>query len=387
MAADRSAKGCIYVLANPAYPGLLKVGGTARRAAARAAELSSSTGVPEPFRVIAWRRVYDWRNAEQRLHEILKKYRRRDNREFFEVSAERAVQLLAIVADEFPTSSSARDGDGGSSIHHGRVALVGRPAELLEDGGRTIELFDEDTDMPLGLGEDDWETCLVIRLDGTWWELPRGPAGEDPRHIDSADEAVNVQLQRPEYDSEAIKAYSLARAALWSLDQERHSRARELLADVEVRTAQGPHLSGLPLFNLYLRVVVPAQHRTHEQEAELRSIGHWSPYLVRSGSATSGWRELEDVERLGDYLFKHVTGERWHEREKLVQAVLRHQERRWTRTYGPALWLYRGVLYSVAGGSHLPEEEAVLVAHYAEARRQEFAEIEAATEVLRRSNE
>ena len=41
--------GFVYVLSNPRIPGLLKIGYTERSVKDRAAEVSSGTGIPEPF--------------------------------------------------------------------------------------------------------------------------------------------------------------------------------------------------------------------------------------------------------------------------------------------------------------------------------------------------
>ena len=41
--------GWVYVLTNPAMPGLVKIGLTSRNPQVRAAELTQATGVPAPF--------------------------------------------------------------------------------------------------------------------------------------------------------------------------------------------------------------------------------------------------------------------------------------------------------------------------------------------------
>ena len=43
--------GYVYILVNDSMPGLIKIGKTARNSLARAKDLSSSTGVPTPFKV------------------------------------------------------------------------------------------------------------------------------------------------------------------------------------------------------------------------------------------------------------------------------------------------------------------------------------------------
>ena len=63
--------GTIYVLANPAIPGLVKVGKTSRSVDARIKELSSATGVPSEFMLIYEQSFVDVDNAERQVHVIL----------------------------------------------------------------------------------------------------------------------------------------------------------------------------------------------------------------------------------------------------------------------------------------------------------------------------
>lgn len=76
-------KGSVYVLTNPAMPGLVKVGCTGRTPEIRAAELTASTGVPAPF-VVAWAaEVTDHARVESLVHAGLQRYRSNNAREFF----------------------------------------------------------------------------------------------------------------------------------------------------------------------------------------------------------------------------------------------------------------------------------------------------------------
>ncbi len=87
-------RGYVYVLRNKAMPGLLKVGCTERDPYARAAEISTGTGVPHPFEVVHYVRVRDAKKAEAGLHRRLGRYRVNGRREFFEIDEERARRAL-----------------------------------------------------------------------------------------------------------------------------------------------------------------------------------------------------------------------------------------------------------------------------------------------------
>ena len=89
--------GWVYVLTNPAMPGLVKIGLT-RNPSARAAELTVATGVPAPF-VIAWcRAVSDCATVESAVHRLLDDRRVSDKREFFRCDVKTARQVIEAAA-------------------------------------------------------------------------------------------------------------------------------------------------------------------------------------------------------------------------------------------------------------------------------------------------
>jgi hypothetical protein len=90
--------GSVYVLTNPEYPDLVKVGHTTRSAAERAEELSSDTAVPRSFEVAYEVAVDDAEGVEQTVHARLASERVNPDREFFEVSVDRAVETIRRVA-------------------------------------------------------------------------------------------------------------------------------------------------------------------------------------------------------------------------------------------------------------------------------------------------
>ena len=87
------APGWVYILTNPAMPGLVKIGLTTRSLTERAAELTAATGVPVPF-VVAWgRAVSNCASVERTVHRMLDDRRVSGKREFFrcDVSTARSV--------------------------------------------------------------------------------------------------------------------------------------------------------------------------------------------------------------------------------------------------------------------------------------------------------
>lgn len=87
------SKGYVYVLANDAMPGLVKIGRTCRSAQSRADELYQ-TGVPTPFRVVAEAYSPDCVQLERMMHEQMQHCRVSEGREFFSSSECLAAQFL-----------------------------------------------------------------------------------------------------------------------------------------------------------------------------------------------------------------------------------------------------------------------------------------------------
>lgn len=86
----------VYVLSNPSFPGLFKIGHTTKAAVEmRAAELFSS-GLPTPFEIEGKYQVYDSELIEQAVHRILKAQRHQSNREFFIATL---VEIDAAISD------------------------------------------------------------------------------------------------------------------------------------------------------------------------------------------------------------------------------------------------------------------------------------------------
>lgn len=80
--------GHIYIMSNPAIPGLLKIGET-HHVFDRKKTLSTSN-VPEDYRVLHFRFCDDVRQAEQQVFHQLANYRVPSKKEFFRVNLKKA---------------------------------------------------------------------------------------------------------------------------------------------------------------------------------------------------------------------------------------------------------------------------------------------------------
>lgn len=85
--------GYLYILSNLAFPSLLKIGQTSERPELRIRQLNS-TVVPFPFLLEACFRVANPKNVEMTVHEALEQYRAAQNREFFEINMESALNII-----------------------------------------------------------------------------------------------------------------------------------------------------------------------------------------------------------------------------------------------------------------------------------------------------
>ena len=108
--------GFLYVLANSAMPGLVKVGKTTRTPSERAGELSGVTSIPTPFIVIYEQLFQDCSAAETFVHTYLaqKGYRVSDAREFFNAPSNiviKAISLAPGAIDGADTESNAESTD------------------------------------------------------------------------------------------------------------------------------------------------------------------------------------------------------------------------------------------------------------------------------------
>lgn len=89
----------VYLLSNPAFPGLIKVGFTRRHVGVRMDELSQATGVPRPFELVAFFPTRTPERDEALVHRALRAHRI-GPKEFFEVDARYAAATCRRIVGE-----------------------------------------------------------------------------------------------------------------------------------------------------------------------------------------------------------------------------------------------------------------------------------------------
>ena len=102
---ESQSGGIVYVLTNPAMPGIVKVGKTARENVATQLNELYSTGVPVPFECEYAARVEDETDVEKAFHIAFSPYRINPRRGFFQIEPEQAIALLKVMAVEDVTPS------------------------------------------------------------------------------------------------------------------------------------------------------------------------------------------------------------------------------------------------------------------------------------------
>ncbi|MFD7841885.1 GIY-YIG nuclease family protein [Nocardia sp. NPDC059764] len=121
--------GFVYVLSNPAMPGLVKIGRADRLITTRAGELQS-TGVPLPFEVEHGLMTSHPGDVEKKAQDSLAPFRVAPNREFFRVPVPQAILAVQEAAED-----AAGIGRWAGSCHRiscgERLALSMREGQLL----------------------------------------------------------------------------------------------------------------------------------------------------------------------------------------------------------------------------------------------------------------
>lgn len=104
--------GIVYVLSNPAMPGIYKIGITGREELrARLRELYSCTSIPVPFECEYARRIDNYKQVEKALHTAFRTERVNPDREFFRTEPDRVRALLELFDGEDVTPEVRSDMD------------------------------------------------------------------------------------------------------------------------------------------------------------------------------------------------------------------------------------------------------------------------------------
>ena len=88
-----SIEGYVYILTNPAMPGLVRIGKTERTVIEHVNELNA-TRVPAPFKIVHQRKVEHMDQVERDMHQHFHAQREIRGREFFKVTSDSAIAHL-----------------------------------------------------------------------------------------------------------------------------------------------------------------------------------------------------------------------------------------------------------------------------------------------------
>lgn len=92
----------IYVLSNPSLrEGILKIGYTSEDPNGRAFQISNSTGVALPFKVEYSYACFNGSKVEHQIHKQLAEYRINTQREFFNISLDKAIKTIEEIAEPY----------------------------------------------------------------------------------------------------------------------------------------------------------------------------------------------------------------------------------------------------------------------------------------------
>jgi hypothetical protein len=90
--------GFVYVMSNPSFPHLVKIGKSERDPSIYRRTELDTTGVPTPFKVEYYAFVEDHDVAERRAHDALSQFRNSSNREFFSCSIPKAIYEIRLIS-------------------------------------------------------------------------------------------------------------------------------------------------------------------------------------------------------------------------------------------------------------------------------------------------
>lgn len=94
----------VYVLSNPAMPGLVKIGYTTQEDANIRIGQLYTTGVPVPFQLEYACRVENAEEVEKALHQAFSPQRINPKREFFQIDPQQAIAVLRLLHVEDATN-------------------------------------------------------------------------------------------------------------------------------------------------------------------------------------------------------------------------------------------------------------------------------------------
>jgi len=147
----------VYVLSNPAMPGLVKIGKTTQADVKLRMNQLYTTGVPVPFECVYAIEVNDCSKVESALHIAFGPSRINPNREFFKIDSEQAIAILKLlgqndvtpqVSADLNSNVSQAEKDSGKKLKKrprldfSEMKIAPGSILLFKDGNTTVEVKD-----------------------------------------------------------------------------------------------------------------------------------------------------------------------------------------------------------------------------------------------------
>jgi len=154
---DMEINEIVYVLSNPAMPGLVKIGKTTQADVKLRMNQLYTTGVPVPFECVYAIEVNDCSKVESALHIAFGPSRINPNREFFKIDSEQAIAILKLlgqndvtpqVSADLNSNVSQAEKDSGKKLKKRprldflEMKIAPGSILLFKDGNTTVEVKD-----------------------------------------------------------------------------------------------------------------------------------------------------------------------------------------------------------------------------------------------------
>ena len=148
-------KEIVYVLSNPAMPGLVKIGKTTQADVKLRMNQLYTTGVPVPFECVYAIEVSDCSKVESALHIAFGPSRINPSREFFQIDSEQAIAILKLlgqndvtpqVSADLNSNVSQAEKDSGKKLKKrprldfSEMNIESGSILLFKDGSTTVEV-------------------------------------------------------------------------------------------------------------------------------------------------------------------------------------------------------------------------------------------------------
>ena len=145
-------EGVIYILSNPAMPGLVKIGKTTNLDD----RMSSlySTGVPVPLHCVYAKRVDNYSEVEKKLHLGLRSKRENMNREFFRIAEEEVINFLELIEGVEVTPKEDKFENDDDKVAYEKSSKIGQRFNF--------EMVQIPNGSELQFVRDETYTCKVI---------------------------------------------------------------------------------------------------------------------------------------------------------------------------------------------------------------------------------